>query len=48
MTTRTMPRIPTPGRGRRPGVTGLPPVTFPEACPWPGAWVPDADFWPEG
>src|SRR5882724_9598585 len=28
-------------------VTGLPPATFPEACPWPIAQVLDEDFWPE-
>ena len=27
--------------------TGLPLVTFPEACPWPLAQVLDEDFWPE-
>jgi Domain of unknown function DUF29 len=27
--------------------TGLPLVTFPEACPWPIAQVLAADFWPE-
>jgi hypothetical protein len=28
--------------------TGLPPATFPEACPWRLAQVLDEDFWPEG
>jgi len=28
-------------------VTGLPPATFPETCPWPVAQVLDEDFWPE-
>jgi len=30
-----------------PDATGLPPETFPEACPWPLAQVLAADFWPE-
>jgi hypothetical protein len=28
-------------------VTGLPPATFPEACPWTIDQVLDEDFWPE-
>jgi hypothetical protein len=37
------------GRARRDATddTGLPLVTFPEACPWPVAQVLDEDFWPE-
>jgi Domain of unknown function DUF29 len=27
--------------------TGLPPATFPEACPWSVDQALDADFWPE-
>jgi hypothetical protein len=36
-------------RGRRRTIreTGLPPATFPEACPWPIVQVLDEDFWPE-
>jgi hypothetical protein len=28
-------------------ITGLPPATFPETCPWPVDQVLDEDFWPE-
>ena len=36
-------------RARRDAIdqTGLPPATFPEACPWPVERVLDEDFWPE-
>jgi len=27
--------------------TGLPPTTFPQACPWTVEQILDADFWPE-
>jgi uncharacterized protein DUF29 len=27
--------------------TGIPPVTFPETCPWPLEQVLEEDFWPE-
>ena len=30
-----------------PDATGLPPTTFPEACPWALAQVLDEAFWPE-
>ena len=44
---RVLPEVYPEAREDAAADTGLPLVTFPEACPWPVEQMVDGDFWPE-